>query len=449
MKKLTGLKVSSYTLGCKLNYAETSSLMLQLEAEGAESVHAGEKADICLINTCSVTEVANHKCRQQISKMTRLNPNALVIVTGCYAQLSPKQVASLKGVDIVLGNHEKKDIVEEIVRHTDLLPKQGNVSCHEYHTTRTADMRVFFPSCASGERTRYFLKVQDGCDYYCTYCTIPFARGRSRNGSIESIVNQAQSVAAQGGREIVITGVNIGDFGKTTGETFLDLIRALDGVDGIERYRISSIEPNLLTDDIIRFCASSRAFMPHFHIPLQSGSDEVLQLMRRHYDTNFFRSKIERVRELIPDAYIGVDVIVGTRGETNDLFEESYSFMESLPVSEFHVFSYSERPGTRALEIPHVVTPDEKHARSQRVIDLSSRKMRSFYEQYVGQVRPVLLEHSRKDGVMYGFTDNYIRVEYRCEEKSPSGLEGRIVPMFLSGVHAEEELLVVARLLDA
>ena len=449
MKQLEGSKIACFTLGCKLNYAETSAIVEQLQKEGADVVHDGETADICLVNTCSVTEVADHKCRQQISKMTRRHPGALVVVTGCYAQLKPEQVAGLDGVDLVLGSEEKVRLVPEIIRRVNMMPEERLLAKHEFHTSRTADIRHFFPSCASGERTRYFLKVQDGCDYYCTYCTIPFARGRSRNGSIESMVEQARGVAAKGGREIVITGVNIGDFGKSTGETFLDLVKALDAVEGIERYRISSIEPNLLTDEVIRYCASSRAFMPHFHIPLQSGSDEVLRLMKRRYDTALFRSKVERVLELMPDAYIGVDVIVGTRGETEEMFEDAFRFMESLPVSEYHVFSYSERPGTKALAIPHVVTPEEKHRRSQRILALSERKMRDFYRRYETTTRPVLLEHSHRDGVIYGFTDNYIRVACHYEGEKPQGVEGRVVPVCLSGVHTEQELLVVSGLLDA
>ena len=449
MKQLEGRKIACFTLGCKLNYAETSAIVERLQEEGAETVHEGETADICLVNTCSVTEVADHKCRQQISKMTRRHPGALVVVTGCYAQLKPEQVAGLDGVDLVLGSEEKWRLVPEIIKRVNMMPEERLLAKHEYHTSRTADIRHFFPSCASGERTRYFLKVQDGCDYYCTYCTIPFARGRSRNGSIESMVEQARGVAAKGGREIVITGVNIGDFGKSTGETFLDLVKALDEVEGIERYRISSIEPNLLTDEVIRYCATSRAFMPHFHIPLQSGSDGVLRLMKRRYDTALFRSKVERVLELMPDAYIGVDVIVGTRGETEEMFEEAFRFMESLPVSEYHVFSYSERPGTKALEIPHVVSPEEKHRRSQRILALSERKMREFYSRYETTTRPVLLEHSHRDGVIYGFTDNYIRVACHYEGEKPQGVEGRVVPVRLSGVHTEQELLVVSGLLDA
>ena len=302
---------------------------------------------------------------------------------------------------------------------------------HEHHTVRTADIRTFVPSCSNGDRTRYFLKVQDGCDYYCTYCTIPFARGRSRNGSIESMVAQAREVVLSGGKEIVITGVNIGDFGKSTGESFASLIQALNEVEGIERYRISSIEPNLLTDEILRFCADSEKFVPHFHIPLQSGSDEVLRLMRRKYDTALFRSKVERVLELMPDAFIGVDTIVGTRGETEQLFEQAYEYMASLPVAQYHVFSYSERPGTKALEIPHRVSPSEKKIRSQRILELSDRLTHEFYGRYIGTVRPVLLEHSNTSGLVHGFTDNYIRVEIVDEDIA--SLDNCIVNVSLQG----------------
>ena len=449
MNKLLGRRFATYTLGCKLNYAETSAISDCLKNEGAVPASDNETADICIVNTCSVTEVADHKCRQQISKMARRHPGALMVVTGCYAQLKPQLVAALDGVDLVLGSEEKPHIVDEILRRISLMPEERALVRHEYHASRTSDIRCFFPSCARGERTRYFLKVQDGCDYYCTYCTIPFARGRSRNGSIASLVAQAEDAARHGGREIVITGVNIGDFGRTTGENFLDLLKALDGVEGIERYRISSIEPNLLTEEVIRFCAQSRAFMPHFHIPLQSGSDDVLRLMKRCYDTSLFRSKVDAVLALMPDAYIGVDVIVGTRGETDAFFEDGYRFMESLPVSEYHVFSYSERPGTKALEIPYSVPPEVKHQRSQRVISLSDAKMRAFYSRYCHTTRPVLLEHSRKDGVIYGFTDNYVRVAYEYKDSKPEGLEGSVVQMALSGIHAEQELLVAARLLHA
>ena len=335
---------------------------------------------------------------------------------GCYAQLKAQEIAGFDGVDLVLGM-EQKGMVAQMLRER-LASRRAEMkgeACHEAIAVPTKDIRTFVPSCSCGDRTRYFLKVQDGCNYYCTYCTIPMARGRSRNGSIASLVAQAEDAAARGGKEIVITGVNIGDFGHSTGETFLDLIRALDRVEGIERYRISSIEPNLLSDDIISFCASSRAFMPHFHLPLQSGSDDVLRLMHRHYDTALFAHRVERIRELMPDAFIGVDVIVGTRGETAAFFEDSYRFIESLGISQLHVFSYSERPGTKALNIPYAVPPAEKHERSQRLLELSRRKHEAFYERYIGAVRPVLWEHGKGEGLLRGFTDNYIRVEQAPE----------------------------------
>lgn len=411
-----------YTLGCKLNFAETSTVGAELKARGVRTARRGEIADICVVNTCSVTEVADSKCRQAIHRLVRNHPGAIVVVTGCYAQLKPEQVSAMEGVDLVLGSNEKGQIVDAILERMQMMPEERKLAAHEHRTVRTADIRDFMPSCSCGDRTRYFLKVQDGCDYYCTYCTIPFARGRSRNGSIDLLLGQAREAALAGAKEIVITGVNIGDFGKTTGESFLDLLKALDTVQGIERYRISSIEPNLLTDEVIQFCAQSRAFMPHFHIPLQSGSDEVLRLMRRKYDTALFRSKVERVLELMPDAFIGVDTIVGTRGETEELFQEAYDYMASLPVAQYHVFPYSERPGTKALEIPHKVRPEEKKERSQKILDLSERITHDFYNRYIGKVRPVLLEHSKSKRTMHGFTDNYIRVEITLPDGTSSDM---------------------------
>ena len=408
------------TLGCKLNFAETSSLRDQLQAQGILPAVDGEEADVCIVNTCSVTETADQKCRQAIHRLHRQHPDAAIIVIGCYAQLKAGEIARMEGVGLVVGREQKGEVAQ---RMHQLLARKAQLAtagaaCHESVAVPTKDIRTFVPSCSRGDRTRYFLKVQDGCNYYCTYCTIPIARGRSRNGSIASLVAQAEEVARQGGKEIVITGVNIGDFGRTTGETFLQLIQALDRVEGIERYRISSIEPNLLTDEIIEWCARSRAFMPHFHIPLQSGSDTVLRLMHRHYDTALFRTKVERIRQVMPDAFIGVDVIVGTRGETAECFEETYTFLESLDISQLHVFSYSERPGTKALEIPHVVSPQEKHARSQRLIALSERKHRAFCQRFVGTVRPVLWEHAREGQPMQGFTDNYVRVEMPADHQA-------------------------------
>ena len=307
--------------------------------------------------------------------------------------------------------NKKGEVVRYIAERFNQKRALDGDACHEAISVPTHEIKTFVPSCSRGDRTRYFLKVQDGCNYYCTYCTIPIARGRSRNGSIAQLVEQATQVAAEGGKEIVITGVNTGDFGRSTGETFMELIRALDAVEGIERYRISSIEPNLLTDEIIDFCAQSRAFMPHFHIPLQSGSDEVLKLMHRHYDTQLFAQKIKRIKEVMPHAFIGVDVIVGTRGETDEYFEEARQFIGSLDISQLHVFSYSERPGTQALKIDHVVDPKTKHARSQQLLDISDRKLHAFYEAHIGQEANVLFEHTKKDGKMHGFTENYIKVE--------------------------------------
>ena len=405
------MKAAYQTLGCKLNFAETSSLRDLLESEGVQTAARGEKADICIVNTCSVTDVADHKCRQAIHRFTREHPGAFVVVMGCYAQLKADEIAAFEGVDLVLGMEQKGKVWQYIKER--LAQKRalaGGDACHEAISVPTHDIRTFVPSCSRGDRTRYFLKVQDGCNYYCTYCTIPIARGRSRNGSIASLVRQAEQVAAQGGKEIVITGVNTGDFGRSTDETFIDLLRALDRVEGIERYRISSIEPNLLTDEVIDFCVHSRAFMPHFHIPLQSGSDEVLKLMRRRYDTALFERKVRSILQAMPDAFIGVDVIVGMRGETDAFFEDSFRFIESLPVSQLHVFSYSERPGTKALQIPYVVTPQTKHARSNRLLALSEEKRKAFYARFIGTERPVLWEHARPGEPMQGFTDNYIRV---------------------------------------
>lgn len=413
MSSLHNKKAAYHTLGCKLNFAETSSLRDQLEREGVQTIQKGEHADICIVNTCSVTDVADHKCRQAIHRFTREHPGAFVVVMGCYAQLKADEIATFDGVDLVLGMEQKGDVlryIEERMAQKEALNGGGD-ACHEAISVPTKDIRTFVPSCSRGDRTRYFLKVQDGCNYYCTYCTIPIARGRSRNGSIASLVKQAEQVAAEGGKEIVLTGVNTGDFGRSTGETFLQLIKALDQVVGIERYRISSIEPNLLTDEIIEFCAQSRAFMPHFHIPLQCGSDTVLKLMHRHYDTALFAQKIARIKHIMPDAFIGVDVIVGMRGETDECFEESYNFIKSLNISQLHVFSYSERPGTKALEIPYVVPAQTKHERSQRLLALSEEKRRAHYAQFIGTTRPVLWEHARDNEPMQGFTDNYIRVK--------------------------------------
>lgn len=406
-------KVKFVTLGCKLNFSESATIGQQLQERGIATTVKGntEVPDICVVNTCSVTSLADRKCRQNIRSLIKRYPEALVVVTGCYAQLQGKSISEIPGVDIVLGNEQKGDVVDYIEQW--LSDKQNTLA-----VTPHKDIRRFSPSCECGDRTRYFLKVQDGCDYYCSYCTIPLARGRSRSGTIASLVEQAQDVAQRGGKEIVITGVNIGDFGKNTGEHFLDLIRALDRVEGIERYRISSIEPDLLDDEVIDWCASSRAFMPHFHIPLQSGNNEVLRLMRRHYTRDLFASKVERIHQVIPHAFIGVDVMVGNRGETPEYFEDSLQFIASLGVQHLHVFPYSERPGTMALRIPYIVPKAERDARVARMMELSERQQRKFIERFVGTERPVLFEQPPTGSkVMHGFTDNYIRVTVPYREE--------------------------------
>lgn len=423
-------KAVYYTLGCKLNFSETSTIAKMLKEAGVRTIRKGEKADICVINTCSVTETADKKCRQAIHKLTKEHPGAFVIVTGCYAQLKPGQVADIEGVDLVLGAEQKGHLFDYI--HSLEKLEKGTS-----HTSSFKDIHSFSPSCSKGDRTRYFLKVQDGCDYFCSYCTIPFARGRSRNGKIEDLVAQANQAANEGGKEIVITGVNIGDFGRSTGETFYELVKALDQVKGIERYRISSIEPNLLTDEIIEYVVQSRAFMPHFHIPLQSGSDDVLKLMRRRYNTELFASKIAKIRSIMPDAFIGVDVIVGTRGETPEFFEDAYQFIEQLDVTQLHVFSYSERPGTQALKIDYIVSPEEKHQRSQRLLALSDQKTLAFYAKHIGQEAKVLLEKPKPGMPMHGFTDNYIRVEVDADHS----LDNHIVKVKLGDFNKDQTAL--------
>lgn len=411
-------KAAYFTLGCKLNFSETSTFGKMLADLGVRIAGEGDVADICLVNTCSVTEVADHKCRQAIHRLVRNNPGAFVVVTGCYAQLESESVSKIEGVDLVLGSDEKANLVQFLSyawtakESAAEFNEDGKVeSLHEFHSVKTKMIKSFAPSCSRGNRTRYFLKVQDGCDYYCTYCTIPYARGNSRNPTIASLVAQAEEAAREGGKEIVLTGVNIGDFGKTTGESFLDLCKALDKVEGIERYRISSMEPDLLSDELIDFCSQSRAFMPHFHIPLQSGSDEVLKLMHRRYDKTLFAHKIELIKQKMPDAFIGVDVMVGCRGETPECFEECYEFLDDVDVTQLHVFPYSERPGTAALRIPYVVDDAEKKVRSKRLLDLSEQKRIEFYTRYIGTEQEVLFEKAARGKAMHGFTSNYVRVE--------------------------------------
>lgn len=414
----SGKTVSYYTLGCRLNFAESSTLAYRLEQMGFAKVKSGG-SDLIVVNTCAVTEQATAKCRQQIRKLIRENPDAFVVVTGCYAQIDPKALASsVDGIDLIVGTEYKGDNITSYLGDLSKRPEP------QVYTTRFQEIQTFHSSCSADDRTRHFLKVQDGCDYFCTYCTIPMARGRSRNPHINELVQQARDVASRGGKEIVLTGVNIGDFGRSTGEDFFSLCRALDDVEGIERYRIGSIEPNLLTDDMLRWIATdSRRFAPHFHIPLQAGSDEVLKLMRRRYDTGLFRQKIELVRQLLPEAFIGVDVMAGMRGETPELFDKSYKFLDSLPVSQLHPFTYSERNGTKALEIKPVVPVPERHERTARLVELSERKLRDFYRSQMGTEHRVIWEEvslssggngRSGDKPMHGFTENYIRLEAPC-----------------------------------
>ncbi|MCQ2225994.1 MAG: tRNA (N(6)-L-threonylcarbamoyladenosine(37)-C(2))-methylthiotransferase MtaB [Paludibacteraceae bacterium] len=425
-------KVAFHTLGCKLNFAETTTIGKMLMENGFRVAEKDEVADVCIINTCSVTEVADRKDRQVIKQMIAKHPGAYIVVTGCYAQLQPETIAKIEGVDLVLGTQDKFDIV----KHLSSLGKcEDTRICH----TKRCEIDSFFPSCTRGDRTRYWLKVQDGCDNFCSYCTVPIARGKSRNASIADTVKQAELAAQEGAKEMVISGVNIGDFGKTTGETFYDLIRALDEVEGVERYRISSIEPDLLTDEIIEFTAQSKRFLPHFHIPLQSGCDEVLTLMKRHYKRELFAEKIRKVKALMPDAFIGVDVIVGTNGESDEYFQASYDFLQSLDVTQLHVFSYSERPNTQALKIEGRVRPEEKKRRSELLHQLSEEKRLAFYRSQIGKKAYVLWEEKRTKGIMRGFTGNYVLVERKYDKS----LVNRVTEVVLGEMNSDGSALMV------
>lgn len=438
-----GKKAAFYTLGCKLNFSETSTFAKLLREMGVVEAQAGETADICLINTCSVTEMADHKCRQAIHRMVRENPGSFVIVTGCYAQLDSEKVSRMDGVDLVLGSNEKANLIQylnDAWTRPATSEAGGDGHRHLFHHVKTKDIKTFQPSCSRGNRTRYFLKVQDGCNYFCTYCTIPYARGFSRNPSIASLVEQAEQAAREGGKEIVLTGVNIGDFGETTGEKFVDLVKALDGVEGIQRFRISSIEPDLLDDELIDYCAHSRAFMPHFHIPLQSGSDEVLKLMHRRYTRDVFAHKIHLIKRLMPDAFIGVDVMVGCRGETPACFEDSCAFIESLPVTQLHVFPYSERPGTSALHINYIVPDKDKKDRVHQLLKLSDEKTLAFYADHIGKEADVLFEKAAHGKAMHGFTKNYIRVELPPSDDNDR-LDNEIVRVKLGGFNFDKSAL--------
>ncbi len=400
----TGKKAAFYTLGCKLNFSETSSIAGSFTAAGFERVDFENKADVYIINTCSVTNQGDKDSRNIIRRAIKKNPGAFIVVVGCYAQLKPKDITLLEGVDLVLGTREKFSIPEYLGDLKKKIPPK-------IHTTRLAAIKEYHQAFSWGDRTRSFLKIQDGCDFYCSFCTIPIARGRSRNDNIGNTVAEAYKAVGKGFLEIILTGVNIGDFGKSTGENFLDLLIALENVEGLKRLRLGSIEPNLLKNEIIELVAGSKVIMPHFHIPLQSGSDEILSLMKRKYSTRLFRSKIQNIREIIPDAFIGVDVISGTNGETNDHFQESYNFLNSLEISQLHAFTYSERSGTQALKIPWKVPVEERKQRTRKYINLSEKKLRIFYEKNLGTFRNVLFESQDDKGRMTGFTENYIKVE--------------------------------------
>lgn len=408
-------RVSFHTLGCKLNFSESSTLAREFERGGYKRVEPSEPTDVAVINSCSVTEHADKKCRNIIRKIHRRNPNAIIAVTGCYAQLRPEAIAAIEGVDIVLSNNDKGDLYKRVVE----LKERGKA---EVYSCSVENLTRFFAAYSSGDRTRSFLKVQDGCDYKCAYCTIHYARGSSRNIPIADIVAEAKEIAAAGQKEIVITGINTGDFGRTTGERFIDLLRELDGVDGIERYRISSIEPNLITDEIIEFCAQSPKFVPHFHIPLQSGSTRILGLMRRRYTAERYRERIAKIRELMPDSFLGVDVIVGFPGEGEEEFMETYRLLEEVGASFLHIFPFSERPGTPAVDMPNKVQARISTERVSRLEELSAKLNRAFTERFIGTEREVLFESTNHDGLMYGYTDNYLRVSIPFNETAVNNI---------------------------
>lgn len=398
-------KVAFHTLGCKLNFAETSTIARSFPEELFEKVHPGSVADIYVINTCSVTDIADKKCRQAIKKFINLSPNAFIVVVGCYAQLKPQEISSIPGVDLVLGTNEKFNIA-------DYLNNSEKRHETEIHSCDLSTSRIYNSSYSIGDRTRSFLKVQDGCDYGCTYCTIPLARGRSRNPEVSSIISEAEKIAARGVKEIVLTGVNIGDFGKSTGGSFASLLRQLINIEGIERFRISSIEPNLLTDELIEMAEMNRKILPHFHIPLQSGSNKILGLMRRRYTRDVFADRVNKIKNKIPLAGIGADVIIGFPGENISDFEDTYTFLSELPLSYFHVFTFSERPDTIAEKLPGKVDYMEKEMRRKRLVDLSESKNQEFMNLNTGKSSEVLFEKTRSEGLITGFTSNYIKVEY-------------------------------------
>ena len=402
---VTDKKIAFHTLGCKLNFSETSAIARQMQERGFTTVDFEEASDVYVINTCSVTDQADTKCRNIVRKAMKQNPDAYVVVVGCYAQLKPKEIASIKGVDLVLGAAEKFKLPEII---TDLTKNP----CGQVLASEISNANFFVDAYSVGDRTRSFLKIQDGCDYKCSFCTIPLARGKSRSDTPENVLKNAKDLAAKGVKEIVLTGVNTGDYGKgIEGDfTFFDIVKQLDEVEGIERFRISSIEPNLLTDEIIEFVAQSKRFMPHFHIPLQSGSDKMLKLMQRRYKSDLYKSRVEKIKNVMPHACIGVDVIVGFPQETDDDFLDTYNFVNELDISYLHVFTYSERANTKAIEMEGVIPVPVRNQRNAMLRTLSEKKKRYFYQQFLGTTRLALMEQEQHGNVMHGFTDNYIKV---------------------------------------
>jgi threonylcarbamoyladenosine tRNA methylthiotransferase MtaB len=424
-------KVAFHTLGCKLNFAETSTISRSFPEDKFERVPATSKADIYIINTCSVTDVADRKCRQAIKKFVNLSPRAFIAVVGCYAQLKPQEISSIPGVDLVLGTNEKFDIAG-------YLEDTGKRAVTEIHSCDLSSSDNFNISFSMGDRTRSFLKVQDGCDYGCSYCTIPMARGKSRNTEIANLITETEKIAERGVKEVVLTGVNIGDFGKSTGDSFITLLSELIKVKGIERFRISSIEPNLLTDEIIRMAAANDKILPHFHIPLQSGSDKILGLMRRRYTREVFQDRVKLIRKMMPYAGIGADVIVGFPGESPCDFEDTLAFLSSLPLSYLHVFTFSERPDTIAVKLPEKVQSGEKAKRSKILIELSENKALEFNKLNIGQTTDVLFEKSRMEGLITGFSSNYIRVEYPWQSR----LAGQIKRVKFKSISSSGRMIV-------
>ena len=428
-----GKKAAFYTLGCKLNFSETSTIAGSFKEVGFERVEFEEKADVYVINTCSVTNQGDKESRNIIRRAVKNNPDAMVIVVGCYSQLKPDEVGHIEGVDMVLGTQEKFLIPAYL---GDLKKKETT----EIKTTRLADIKSYHKAFSWGDRTRSFLKIQDGCDYYCSFCTIPFARGKSRNDNIANTVAEAKKAVVKGFKEVILTGVNIGDFGKSTGENFLDLLKSLEKVDGLQRLRLGSIEPNLLKDEIIELVAGSKVIMPHFHIPLQSGSDEILSLMKRKYSTDLFAKRVQRIREIVPHAFIGVDVIAGTNGETEEHFKESYDFINGLEISQLHPFTYSERSGTQALKIPWKVEIEDRKRRTQMYINLSEKKLRAFYEKHLETNQNVLFEEQFKKEKTLGFTENYIKVEVSYNEELVNQVKKVKLKSILQNGHVSVDL---------